>query len=97
VKCSSCRVRGQKSKLNYRYAEIGTIKVKTKTEKERKKLGIFGPAHSSLYLFCSQERERKKNSFLFFFFLPCHCNTLPLFPLGNHKFVLYVCEYVSIS
>ena len=96
VKYSSCRVSGQKSKLGYRYTDIGTIKVKTETEKERIKLGIFGPAHCSLYLFCSQERERKKLIPLLFF-LPSHCNTLPLFPLGNHKFVLYDCEYVSIS
>ena len=29
---------------------------------------MFSPAHCSLYLLCSQERERKKNSFLFFSF-----------------------------
>ena len=94
MKYSSCRVSGQKSKLGYRYTDIGTIKVKTETEKERIKLGIFGPAHCSLYLFCSQERERKKLIPLLFF-LPSHCNTRPLFPLGNHKFVLYRCLFFN--
>jgi len=28
VNCSSCRVRGQKSKLNYRHAELEEVKVK---------------------------------------------------------------------
>ena len=97
VKCSSCRVRGQKSKLNYRYAEIGTIKVKTKTEKERKNQEYLGLLSLLFIFFVLKKGKEKKNSFHFFFFLPCHCNTLPLFPLGNHKFVLYVCECVSIS
>ena len=28
VKCSSCRVRGQKSKLSYRHVELAVTKVK---------------------------------------------------------------------
>ena len=35
MKYSSCRVSGQKSKLGYRYTDIGTIKVKTEIEKEQ--------------------------------------------------------------
>ena len=61
MKCSSCRVRGKKSKLSYRYAELGEVTVE--------KLEMFSPAHFSLYLFFCfffQERERK-NSFLFLF------------------------------
>ena len=69
VKCSSCRVRGQKSKLNYRYAEIGTIKVKTKTEKERKNQEYLGLL-SLLFIFfvLKKGKEKKKNSLLFFSF-----------------------------
>ena len=55
MKCGSCRVRGQKSKLCYRHVVLGAVKVKKK-----KKLGIFRSAHCSLYLLCFQERERKK-------------------------------------
>ena len=33
VKCSSCGVRGQKSKLHYRHAELGAVKVKKSTRK----------------------------------------------------------------
>ena len=36
--------------------------------KKKKKLGIFRPAHCSLYPLCSQKRERIKNSFLSFSF-----------------------------
>ena len=61
--CSSCRLRGQKSKLSCRHAELGEVKVK--------KLGTFRPAHDSLYL-CPQKRENK-NTFLFF---PFHCNRI---------------------
>ena len=59
VKCSSYRVGGRKSKLSYRHAELGAVKVK--------QLGTFRPAHCSLYLLCSQGWERK-NSFLFLLF-----------------------------
>ena len=45
--------------------------------------------------FVLKKGKEKKNSFHFFFFLPCHCNTLPLFPLGNHKFVLYRCLFFN--
>ena len=61
VNCSSCRVRGQKSKLNYRHAELEEVKVKIP--------GMFRPADCSLHLLCSQERERKKLNPLFFFFM----------------------------
>ena len=49
-KCSSCRLRGQKSKLSYRHAELGAVKVK---------IGTFRPAPGP------QKRENK-NAFLFF-------------------------------
>ena len=49
VKCNSCRIRGLKSKLSCRHAELGAVKIK-------KKLGMFRPAHCSVYLVCSQER-----------------------------------------
>ena len=58
VKCSSYRG-GRKSKLSYRHAELGAVKVK--------KLGMFRPAHCSLYLLCSQGRERKNPSLFFLF------------------------------
>jgi len=47
-----------------RHVKLGAIKVK--------KLGMFRPAHGSLYLLCSQERERKKliSLSLFFFLFP---------------------------
>ena len=62
MKCGSCRVKGQKSKLSHRHAELGAVKVK------KKKLGMFRPAHSSLYLLCSYERGRKEPHFSFFLF-----------------------------
>ena len=62
VNFSSRRVGGQKSKLGYRYEELGAVKAK------KKKLGMFRPAHCSLNL-CSQEREREKLIPLFSFSL----------------------------
>ena len=62
VKCSSCRVRGQKCKLSHRHSELGSVKGK-------KKLGMFRPAHCSLYTLCPQEREREKLIPLFSFSL----------------------------
>ena len=53
---------GQKSKLSYRHSELGAIKI-------FKKLGMFRPAHRSLYILCSQEREREKFIPLFSFSL----------------------------
>ena len=67
MNCSSFRFRGQKSNFSYKHAELETVKVK------KKKKGIFRPAHCSLRLLCSQEREREKLIRLFFF--PFHCNT----------------------
>ena len=64
VKCSSCRVRGQKSNLSYRHAELEAVKVK------KKKLGMFRHAHCSLIFFILR-KGKEKNSFLFF---PFHCN-----------------------
>ena len=60
VICSSYRG-GRKSKLSYRHAELGAVKVK--------KLGMFRPAYHCLDLLCSQEWERKKLIPLFFFSL----------------------------
>ena len=62
VNYSSFRFREQKSKLSYKHAELETVKVK------KKKKGIFGPAHCSLRLLRSQERESEKLIPLFFFF-----------------------------
>ena len=63
-RCSSWRVRGQKSKVTYRHAELEQLKFK----KKKNKLGMFRPAHSSL---CCQKKKRKKkkihSSFFFFF------------------------------
>ena len=64
VKCGSCRVRGQKSKVSYRHAELGAVRVK------KKKLGLFRPARCSLIFFVLR-KGKEKNSFLFF---PFHCN-----------------------
>ena len=59
----SCRVRGKKSKLSYRHAELWAVKVK--------KLGIFRPAHYSFYLLLfSGKGEKKTRSSCFSF----HCN-----------------------
>ena len=58
--CNSCRVRGQKSKLSYRYAEFGAVKVK-------KRLGLFRSSHCSLYLLVlRKEKEKKLLPFLYF-------------------------------
>ena len=59
---SSFRVRGQNSKLSYRHSELGEVKVNNNNQK----LGMFSPAHSSLYILCPQEREREKPIPLFF-------------------------------
>ena len=53
-------VRGQKSKLTYRHAELGSVKVR--------KVRMFRPAHCSLYLHYSQERKQKTYFIFFFFF-----------------------------
>ena len=63
MSCSSCRIRGQKSKLSHRHAELGAVKVK-------KKLRIFRPAHCSIFFVLKKGKE--KNSVLFF---PFYCNT----------------------
>ena len=80
AKYSSCRVRGQESKLSYRHAEQEWLKKKTQ------KPGIFRSAYSSLHLLCSQEGEREKViSLIFFFFFTAtnsffcfHCNPITL-------------------
>ena len=66
MSCSSCRIRGQKSKLSYRHAELGAVKVK------KKQLRIFRLAHCSLYFFFVLKKGKEKNSVLFF---PFYCNT----------------------
>ena len=58
----NCWIRGQKSKLSYRHAEVEAVKAKT--------LRMFRPAHCSFYLLCSQEREREKPVALFSLFTP---------------------------
>ena len=55
---NSCRVRGQKSKLSYRYAEVGT-------GKKKKKLGMFRSSHCSLYLLVLR-KEKELIPFLYF-------------------------------
>ena len=64
MKCSSSRIRGQKSKASYRHAELGAIKVK---EKKKECLGLLTVF---FFLLCSQEREREKLTLLF----PFHCH-----------------------
>ena len=71
---NSCRVRGQKSKLSYRYAELGTVKVKKKT----RNVQVFSLFSLSS---CPQERKRTHSfsllftatlfefEFFFFFFI----------------------------
>ena len=67
MNCSSCRVRGQKSKLNYRHAELGAAKVKGKTKTK----DVQGGSLFSLSSLFSGKGKRKTNSFFFHF----HCNT----------------------
>ena len=67
MNCSSCRVRGQRSKLSYRHAELGAVKVKKKQNKNPR--NAKGPVHCFLYVLCSQEREREKLIALFSFSL----------------------------
>ena len=52
--CNSCRVRGQKSKLSYRYAELGAVKVKKKKTRIVQVFSLFSLSS------CPQERKRKK-------------------------------------
>ena len=53
MNCSSCRVRGQKSKLSYTHSELGTRNVQ---------------ACSLFYLLCAQERKGEKLIALFLLF-----------------------------
>ena len=62
VNCSSCRVRGQKSKLSYRHLELGAIKVK--------KLGMLRPTHY-FFIFFVFGKGKEKNSLPF---IPFHWN-----------------------
>ena len=50
---------------------------------EKEKLGMFRPAHSSLYLLCCQ--KRKENSFLLF---PFHCNSVFPAQAPNSKYIV---------
>ena len=48
VECSSCRVKGQKSKLSYRHTELDAVKVK---KKKTKKLGKCSGLLTFLFIF----------------------------------------------
>ena len=74
VKCGSCRVRVQKSKLSYRHSEPGAVKVKQTRNVQACSLFFF--------IFFALREVKKKNSFLFF---PFYCNNSPisLFPPNN--------------
>ena len=70
MKCSSCKVRGQKSKLSYRHADLGAVKVKKKErKKERKKRNVQACSLFSLFSLLLGKVKRKKLVPLFFFFL----------------------------
>ena len=62
---SSCRVREQKSKLSYRHVELGAVKAKK--NKNKKQLGMFRPAHTSLSILFLGKRKRKTHSSFFLF------------------------------
>ena len=66
MNCGSCRVRGQKSKLSYRHAELGAVKGKTNKQKNRNVQACSLFCLSSLF----SGKRKEKNSFLFF---PFHC------------------------
>ena len=59
TKLQTFRVRGEKSKLVYRHAELGAVKVRKNNNNNKT---IFRPSHYSLYVLCSQERERKNKT-----------------------------------
>ena len=60
-RCSSWRVRGQKSKVTYRHAELEQLKFK----KKKKTRNV--QACSLFSLLSEKEKEKEKNSLLFFF------------------------------
>ena len=64
MNCSSCRVRGQKSKLGYRREELGAVKVG--------KLGILRPAHCSFSLSSLFSGKGKRKIHSSFFLLLQH-------------------------
>jgi len=79
VTCSSCKVRGQKSKLSYRNAELGAVKLK----KQKCFLTVFSiffalrkgkeKTHSfSFPLFTATKGKKTKKPHSFCF--PFHCN-----------------------
>ena len=54
----------EKANFSYRHAEFRAVKVE---KQKTKKLGMIRPAHCSLSLLYSQERERKTHSSVFLF------------------------------
>ena len=82
VKCDSCRVRVQKSKLSYRHSEPGAVKVKQTRNVQ---------ACSLFFIFFALRAVKKKNSFLFF---PFHCTIPPsvysLLTMEEGKYVILV-------
>lgn len=63
MNCSSCRVRGQKSKLNYRHAELGEVKWKY-----QECSGLL----TVLFIFSLLRKGKGENSTLFFSFSRQH-------------------------
>ena len=79
VNFSSRRVGRQKSKLGYRYEELGAVKAKKKKKKKNKECsGLL----TVLLIFFVLRKGKEKNSFLFF---PFHCNRTT-----SHTFLLWV-------
>ena len=82
VKCDSCRVRVQKSKLSYRHSEPGAVKVKQTRNVQ---------ACSLFFIFFALRAVKNKNSFLFF---PFHCTIPPsvysLLTMEEGKYVILV-------
>ena len=51
MECSSCRVKGQKSKLSYRHTELDAVKVKKKKKKKTKKTRKCSGLLTFLFIF----------------------------------------------
>ena len=58
MNCSSCRVRGQRSKLSYRHAELGAVKVK---KKKNKTLGMLKGLFTVFFMFFVLRKGKEKN------------------------------------
>ena len=61
VKCSSCRVRGQKCKLSHRHSELGSVKGKKKNRNVQS-----CPLFSLYSLFSGKGRKKTYSSFFLF-------------------------------